>query len=169
MASCLLCCCSFAFARKSPLLRGAMVLPYKHMPRHTRSILALPTEATLCLRIVCQTMSDFKTNSLYTCVETKCVSSRQGDDFDHTIRILLLGDSGVGKTSLMTRFSEDKFAPTMISTAGVDFKVLAATVRSPTSTSEELCFKACGHRGGGGVLDKERGKSGMPRLVGWVC
>ncbi|CAN0149113.1 unnamed protein product, partial [Laminaria digitata] len=43
--------------------------------------------------------------------------------FDHTIRILLLGDSGVGKTSLMTRFSEDKFAPTMISTAGVDFKV----------------------------------------------
>ncbi|CAN0462559.1 unnamed protein product, partial [Hapterophycus canaliculatus] len=47
----------------------------------------------------------------------------QGDDFDHTIRILLLGDSGVGKTSLMTRFSEDKFAPTMISTAGVDFKV----------------------------------------------
>lgn len=47
----------------------------------------------------------------------------QGDDFEHTIRILLLGDSGVGKTSLMTRFSEDKFAPTMISTAGVDFKV----------------------------------------------
>ncbi|CAM9880082.1 unnamed protein product, partial [Ectocarpus sp. 12 AP-2014] len=35
------------------------------------------------------------------------------------IRILLLGDSGVGKTSLMTRFSEDKFAPTLISTAGV--------------------------------------------------
>eukprot|EP00903_Cladosiphon_okamuranus_P020272 g18604.t1 len=48
---------------------------------------------------------------------------QKGDDFDHTIRILLLGDSGVGKTSLMTRFSEDKFAPTMISTAGVDFKV----------------------------------------------
>ncbi|CAM9910840.1 unnamed protein product, partial [Ectocarpus fasciculatus] len=48
---------------------------------------------------------------------------QKGDDFDHTIRILLLGDSGVGKTSLMTRFSEDKFAPTLISTAGVDYKV----------------------------------------------
>ncbi|CAB1099861.1 unnamed protein product [Ectocarpus sp. CCAP 1310/34] len=48
---------------------------------------------------------------------------QKGDDFDRTIRILLLGDSGVGKTSLMTRFSEDKFAPTLISTAGVDYKV----------------------------------------------
>lgn len=53
----------------------------------------------------------------------RVVGSCQGDDFDHTIRILLLGDSGVGKTSLMTRFSEDKFAPTLISTAGVDYKV----------------------------------------------
>ena len=40
-----------------------------------------------------------------------------------SLRILLLGDSGVGKTSLMMRYSEDAFAPCLLSTAGVDFKV----------------------------------------------
>lgn len=63
----------------------------------------------------------------------------QGDDFDHTIRILLLGDAGVGKTSLMTRFSEDKFAPTMISTAGVDYKVCVCLCLC-VCVSLSLCF-----------------------------
>ena len=40
-----------------------------------------------------------------------------------SLRVLLLGDSGVGKTSLMLRYSEDKFAPSLLSTAGVDYKV----------------------------------------------
>jgi len=31
--------------------------------------------------------------------------------------------AGVGKTSLMHRYSEDEFAPNLLSTAGVDFKV----------------------------------------------
>lgn len=44
-------------------------------------------------------------------------------EVDLTIRVLLLGDSGVGKTSLMMRYSEDQFAPNMLSTAGVDFKI----------------------------------------------
>lgn len=45
-----------------------------------------------------------------------------------SLRILLLGDSGVGKTSLMMRYSEDEFAPCLLSTAGVDFKVRHLTV-----------------------------------------
>lgn len=43
-------------------------------------------------------------------------------DYDVQIKLLLLGDGGVGKTSLMLRFSEDKFSSSLLSTAGVDYK-----------------------------------------------
>ncbi|KDO24458.1 hypothetical protein SPRG_20863 [Saprolegnia parasitica CBS 223.65] len=41
----------------------------------------------------------------------------------HKIKLLLLGDSGVGKTSLMRVFSGDEFSESMLATAGVDFKL----------------------------------------------
>jgi len=40
-----------------------------------------------------------------------------------SIKLLMLGDSGVGKSCLMMRFADEKFMVTMIATAGVDFKV----------------------------------------------
>ncbi|XP_068690789.1 ras-related protein Rab-10-like [Montipora capricornis] len=43
--------------------------------------------------------------------------------YDYMFKILLLGDAGVGKTSLMWRFSEDVFKRTYISTIGIDFKL----------------------------------------------
>jgi len=43
-------------------------------------------------------------------------------DYDVLLKLLLLGDGGVGKTSLMLRFSEDKFSSSLMSTAGVDYK-----------------------------------------------
>jgi Ras-related protein Rab-8A len=44
------------------------------------------------------------------------------DDYDVQVKVLLLGDSGVGKTSLMQRYSENKFSSSLLSTAGVDYK-----------------------------------------------
>lgn len=41
----------------------------------------------------------------------------------HKLKLLLLGDSGVGKTSLMRVFSGDEFSESMLATAGVDFKL----------------------------------------------
>ncbi|XP_070828864.1 ras-related protein Rab-8B-like isoform X2 [Chaetodon trifascialis] len=38
-------------------------------------------------------------------------------------QLLLIGDSGVGKTCLLFRFSEDSFNTTFISTIGIDFKI----------------------------------------------
>jgi Ras-related protein Rab-8A len=37
--------------------------------------------------------------------------------------LLLIGDSGVGKTCVLFRFSEDAFNSTFISTIGIDFKI----------------------------------------------
>lgn len=43
--------------------------------------------------------------------------------YDYLFKLLLIGDSGVGKTCLLFRFSEDAFNSTFISTIGIDFKI----------------------------------------------
>ncbi|KAI5615134.1 ras-related protein Rab-15 [Silurus asotus] len=43
--------------------------------------------------------------------------------YDVLFRLLLLGDSGVGKTCLLCRFTDNAFHPSHISTIGVDFKM----------------------------------------------
>ncbi|KAH0792444.1 Rab GTPase [Histomonas meleagridis] len=40
-----------------------------------------------------------------------------------TIKILLVGDSSVGKTCILLRYSENKFQEAFLSTIGLDFKV----------------------------------------------
>eukprot|EP01134_Creolimax_fragrantissima_P003616 CFRG3616T1 len=43
--------------------------------------------------------------------------------YDYLIKLLLIGDSGVGKSCLLMRFCEDSFTPSFITTIGIDFKV----------------------------------------------
>lgn len=38
------------------------------------------------------------------------------------VKLLLLGDSGVGKSSLIVRWTHDTFSPSLVSTVGVNFK-----------------------------------------------
>jgi Ras-related protein Rab-8A len=38
-----------------------------------------------------------------------------------TFKVVLLGDSGVGKSTLVTRFVENRFAPHFLTTIGVEF------------------------------------------------
>ena len=39
-------------------------------------------------------------------------------DYDYLIKLLLIGDSGVGKSCLLLRFSEDSFTSSFITTIG---------------------------------------------------
>ncbi|CAF3930740.1 unnamed protein product [Adineta steineri] len=44
-------------------------------------------------------------------------------NYDLLFKLLLIGDSGVGKTCVLFRFSDDAFNASFISTIGIDFKI----------------------------------------------
>lgn len=44
-------------------------------------------------------------------------------EYDYLFKLLLIGDSGVGKSCLLLRFADDAYIESYISTIGVDFKI----------------------------------------------
>ena len=48
-------------------------------------------------------------------------SSSKPPAYDYLIKLLLIGDSGVGKSCLLLRFSDDSFTPSFITTIGYVF------------------------------------------------
>ncbi|XP_014258416.1 ras-related protein Rab-18-B-like [Cimex lectularius] len=54
------------------------------------------------------------------------------EDVLTTLKILIIGESGVGKSSLLMRFTEDKFDPEQSLTIGVDFKTKKLTMDGNT-------------------------------------
>ncbi|KAG9343255.1 hypothetical protein JZ751_014236 [Albula glossodonta] len=43
-------------------------------------------------------------------------------NFDYMFKILIIGNSSVGKTSFLFRYADDSFTPAFVSTVGIDFK-----------------------------------------------
>ena len=42
-------------------------------------------------------------------------------DYDEKVQLLIIGDMTVGKTSILTRFTDDKFSQNYLATVGLDF------------------------------------------------
>ncbi|XP_028851526.1 ras-related protein Rab-3C [Denticeps clupeoides] len=52
-------------------------------------------------------------------------SRQEGSDqnFDYMFKLLIIGNSSVGKTSFLFRYADDAFTSAFVSTVGIDFKV----------------------------------------------
>ena len=77
------------------------------------------TGVRFCGLSVCSTWISFRRFTLRllhrTLVNVVCLSS------DYLFKLLLIGDSGVGKSCLLLRFADDSYSESYISTIGVDF------------------------------------------------
>lgn len=49
-------------------------------------------------------------------------NSEQVDKVDYTFKILTIGESGVGKTCILLRYTDNKFSKHHLTTIGIDFK-----------------------------------------------
>ena len=43
-------------------------------------------------------------------------------EYDQLVKLILIGGSGVGKSSLLMQFAENKFTENYLTTIGVDFR-----------------------------------------------
>ena len=56
------------------------------------------------------------------------VGKKKPKQFDYTFKIVMIGDSGVGKSCILLRFADDKFNENFYATIGVDFRFKNLTV-----------------------------------------
>ncbi|XP_073307492.1 ras-related protein RABA1d-like [Primulina huaijiensis] len=55
---------------------------------------------------------------------------RAEDDYDYLFKLVLIGDSGVGKSNLLSRFTRNEFSLETKSTIGVEFATRSMTLES---------------------------------------
>lgn len=60
------------------------------------------------------------------------------DDLDHVFKVLLIGDTGVGKSSILIQFTDGYFNGSLQSTLGVDFKVKMMEATGPSGRLKKI-------------------------------
>ena len=88
------------------------------------------------------------------------MTDRYGE-YDHMFKILLIGDSAVGKSSLLQRYVDHTYSDSTLSTIGVDFKihtlemdgkVIKLTVHDTSGQERFRSITSCYYRGAHGII-----------------
>ncbi|XP_074575572.1 ras-related protein Rab11B-like [Curcuma longa] len=86
---------------------------------------------------------------------------RADDDYDYLFKVVLIGDSGVGKSNLLSRFSRNEFSLESKSTIGVEFatrtirvddKVIKAQIWDTAGQERYRAITSAYYRGAVGAL-----------------
>lgn len=62
-------------------------------------------------------------------------------DYDYLIKFLFLGDSGVGKTSFLIRYTDGVFASKFVSTVGIDFRLKRVVSQLSVNIKQSLSYQ----------------------------
>jgi Ras-related protein Rab-11A len=65
------------------------------------------------------------------------------DDYDYLFKIVLIGDSGVGKSNLLTRFTRDEFNLESKSTIGVEFATKSIIIEDKMVADQHKVREDC--------------------------
>ncbi|EEC09809.1 translational initiation factor IF2, putative [Ixodes scapularis] len=86
--------------------------------------------------------------------------------YDLLFKLLLIGDSGVGKTCILFRFSDDAFHTTFISTIAIDHGIRFMETSAKTNVNIEFAFTELAEA----ILNKGTapGEEGDELLLGYV-
>ncbi|PKA51666.1 Ras-related protein RIC2 [Apostasia shenzhenica] len=86
---------------------------------------------------------------------------RAEDDYDYLFKVVLIGDSGVGKSNLLSRFTKNEFSLESKSTIGVEFatrslnvdgKVIKAQIWDTAGQERYRAITSAYYRGAAGAL-----------------
>jgi Ras-related protein Rab-11A len=58
------------------------------------------------------------------------MTTRAEEEYDYLFKIVLIGDSGVGKSNLLSRFTKNEFNLESKATIGVEFATKSVTTES---------------------------------------